>query len=244
MVTSGEADYLVPERVWQEFAKGLLEREPARMFEVLEACSLQKQLLPELRERHAPDFVVANGENAAGGVGITPKVADALFADGVDAITLGNHTYRHRDVYEYLDAQPNIVRPAYFQPALVNGNEIVILNKTDLPAHNDWKNFDALQISCATGEGLEELEAEILSRFGKHNFRPENTFAINLRHRDCLRRALEDCDRALKALDEKVSAEYLSVDLNEALRAVGEVIGTVEVEQILDSVFGQFCIGK
>jgi len=51
MVTSGEADYLVPERVWQEFAKGLLEREPARMFEVLEACSLQKKLLPELRER-------------------------------------------------------------------------------------------------------------------------------------------------------------------------------------------------
>jgi tRNA nucleotidyltransferase (CCA-adding enzyme) len=51
MVQSGEADYLVPERVWQEFAKGLIEREPERMFEVLEACSLQKKLLPELRER-------------------------------------------------------------------------------------------------------------------------------------------------------------------------------------------------
>jgi tRNA nucleotidyltransferase (CCA-adding enzyme) len=51
MVASGEADYLVPERVWQEFAKGLMEREPERMFEVLEACSLQKKLLPELRER-------------------------------------------------------------------------------------------------------------------------------------------------------------------------------------------------
>jgi len=51
MVASGEADYLVPERVWQEFAKGLMEREPERMFEVLEACGLQKKLLPELRER-------------------------------------------------------------------------------------------------------------------------------------------------------------------------------------------------
>jgi tRNA nucleotidyltransferase (CCA-adding enzyme) len=51
MVQSGETDYLVPERVWQEFAKGLMEREPERMFEVLEACSLQKKLLPELRER-------------------------------------------------------------------------------------------------------------------------------------------------------------------------------------------------
>jgi tRNA nucleotidyltransferase (CCA-adding enzyme) len=51
MVESGETDYLVPERVWQEFAKGLMEREPERMFEVLEASGLQKRLLPELRER-------------------------------------------------------------------------------------------------------------------------------------------------------------------------------------------------
>ncbi len=61
-----------------------------------------------------PDFVVVNGENAAGGVGITPKVAEQLFGLGVDAITLGNHTYRHREVYEYLDAEPRIVRPANF----------------------------------------------------------------------------------------------------------------------------------
>ena len=51
MVASGEADYPGPERVWQEFAKGLMEREPERMFEVLEATDLQKKLLPELRER-------------------------------------------------------------------------------------------------------------------------------------------------------------------------------------------------
>jgi tRNA nucleotidyltransferase (CCA-adding enzyme) len=48
MVASGETDYLVPERVWQEFAKGLMEREPQRMFEVLEACGLRRKLLPEI----------------------------------------------------------------------------------------------------------------------------------------------------------------------------------------------------
>jgi len=53
MVSSGEADYLVPERVWQELAKGLMEEEPERMFEVLEAAGLQQKLLPELRERTA-----------------------------------------------------------------------------------------------------------------------------------------------------------------------------------------------
>jgi metallophosphoesterase (TIGR00282 family) len=71
-------------------------------------------VLPSLRERYAPTFVVVNGENAAGGVGITPKVADELFATGADVITLGNHTYRHREVYSYLDDTDAIVRPANY----------------------------------------------------------------------------------------------------------------------------------
>src|SRR5579859_6658375 len=71
-------------------------------------------LLPELRERYAPTFVVVNGENVAGGIGITPKTADELFAEGVDVITLGNHTYRHREVYPYLDEHERILRPANF----------------------------------------------------------------------------------------------------------------------------------
>jgi metallophosphoesterase (TIGR00282 family) len=70
-------------------------------------------LLPDLRERHKPDFVVVNGENSAGGLGITAKIARGwLDGGGVDAITLGNHAYRHNEVYEYLDSEPRIVRPA------------------------------------------------------------------------------------------------------------------------------------
>jgi 2',3'-cyclic-nucleotide 2'-phosphodiesterase len=78
---------------------------------------LVRELLPGLREELGADFVVANGENAAGGVGITPKEADELLAAGVDAITLGNHTYRHREIWPYLEAQPHIVRPANYLPA-------------------------------------------------------------------------------------------------------------------------------
>jgi 2',3'-cyclic-nucleotide 2'-phosphodiesterase len=70
--------------------------------------------LPALREEHQPDYVVVNGENAAGGVGITPKTAQEILGLGVDAITLGNHAYRHRDVYAYLDDEPRIIRPANF----------------------------------------------------------------------------------------------------------------------------------
>ncbi len=70
--------------------------------------------LPILRERYAPTFVVVNGENAAAGLGITPKIADQIFAAGVDAITLGNHTYHRREIYPYLDSDKPILRPANF----------------------------------------------------------------------------------------------------------------------------------
>ena len=71
-------------------------------------------LLPQMRDAHRPDFVVVNGENSAGGVGITQKTARELFAIGADAITLGNHAYRHRDVYELLDREERIIRPANY----------------------------------------------------------------------------------------------------------------------------------
>src|SRR3954447_23418041 len=68
-------------------------------------------LLPALRERHAPTFVVVNGENSAGGLGITPKIADELFGAGVDVITLGNHAYHRREIYDYLGRNSEILRP-------------------------------------------------------------------------------------------------------------------------------------
>ena len=73
-----------------------------------------ESLLPGLRERHEPDFVVVNGENSAGGLGITSKIARGLYNSGVDAITLGNHTYRHSEVYDFLDTDRRIVRPANY----------------------------------------------------------------------------------------------------------------------------------
>ena len=70
--------------------------------------------MPGLRAERMPDLIVANGENIAGGVGVTKETAEELFAAGVDVITLGNHTYRHREVYAYLDSEQRIVRPANF----------------------------------------------------------------------------------------------------------------------------------
>ncbi len=74
------------------------------------------ECLPVLRERYAPTFVVVNAENVAGGLGITPKAADELLSNGVDAITLGNHAYHRREIYPYLEKEPRIVRPFNYLP--------------------------------------------------------------------------------------------------------------------------------
>ncbi len=103
---------------------------------------------------------------------------------------------------------------------------------------------DALRISCTTDHGLDGLEEKILARIGMQRWDAPSAVAINARHRDCLRRALEACDRARAALGENLAPEFVAVDLRAALHAVGEVIGHADMEDILDSLFATFCIGK
>ena len=94
-------------------------------------------LLPGLRERFDPTFVVVNAENVAGGLGITPKIADEILAADVDAITLGNHAYHRKEIYPYLDAQERIVRPAnYLSSQPGRGWTVVERNGTRLGVVN------------------------------------------------------------------------------------------------------------
>ena len=135
-------------------------------------------------------------------------------------------------------------KPADFDSVAAGRSELLLLNKTDLPEHADWSAIDALRISCVSDDGLEGLEQAILTRVGEGHMRAENTVAINARHRDLLRRALEACDRAAGSLHDRYSAEYLVVDLRAALAATTDVIGAASDDPILDSLFAQFCIGK
>ena len=68
-------------------------------------------LLPEIRRNHDLDIVIANGENAAGGKGLTPSTADEMFEAGVEIITSGNHIWRYNEIYPYLDSAAPVLRP-------------------------------------------------------------------------------------------------------------------------------------
>jgi 2',3'-cyclic-nucleotide 2'-phosphodiesterase len=83
-------------------------------------------MLPSLRERYRPTFVVVNAENVAGGLGITPRIADELLQAGVDVITLGNHAYRRREILGYLDGTDRVLRPANYLRSQPGRGETVV----------------------------------------------------------------------------------------------------------------------
>ncbi len=140
--------------------------------------------LPDVFEKYDPLFVVANGENAASGVGITADVAEDLFRNGVDAITLGNHAFAKRDIYHYLDSGKPIVRPANLPDgapgrgliqvthgevtlAIVNLCGRVFLDGYDDP----FRAFDAIQPQAGSAHLLVDFHAEATSEkiaFGYH----------------------------------------------------------------------------
>ena len=91
-----------------------------------------KEMLPRLRERHELDYVVANGENSAGGSGITPKTAAEIFAAGVDAITSGDHLWDQKEVMELLAKEPRFVRPLNYPPE-TPGKGTTLVQKGALP---------------------------------------------------------------------------------------------------------------
>jgi 2',3'-cyclic-nucleotide 2'-phosphodiesterase len=76
-----------------------------------------RDLLPGLRREHRINLIIGNGENTAGGIGITPSTAQELFDSGIDVITTGNHVWAHKDIIPYLDGNLAIVRPLNYPPS-------------------------------------------------------------------------------------------------------------------------------
>ncbi len=82
-----------------------------------------------LSERHAPDLVIANGENSAGGFGITAEVAEELFSLGIHVLTSGNHVWDKKEIEPYLTKQDRLIRPANYPPGNPGYGSVVISTK-------------------------------------------------------------------------------------------------------------------
>jgi metallophosphoesterase (TIGR00282 family) len=97
-----------------------------------------EQRLQSLRDEHDVDACIVNGENAADGIGITPRLADQILSMGVDAITLGNHAFRRTEIGPYLEGSDRVIRPANTSRATPgrgvavvatgNGSRVAVIN--------------------------------------------------------------------------------------------------------------------
>ena len=126
--------------------------------------------VPGLVVRHQLDMVIANAENAAGGSGLTPAIYRELIAAGVDAITLGDHVYRRKEIYSVLQTEDNIVRPANLPSEAVgrqwtvitarDGTQVAIFNILGQlfmkPVDNPWRCADRI---------LAEIPSDVQVRF-------------------------------------------------------------------------------
>lgn len=117
--------------------------------------------LPDLRKHYNADAVIANGENVTDGKGLKPNHAEALLGAGVDVITTGNHIWRQRDIYRYLDEQPRVLRPYNFL-ASTPGRGLTVVDTPGgrlgvINLSGDLYLFPARSPFEAIGQALEEL---------------------------------------------------------------------------------------
>jgi len=82
--------------------------------------------LPELKEQHALDFIIVNGENAAGGRGITGKITIDLLRAGVSVVTTGDHIWDQKDILKFLDLEPRLLRPLNYPDGAPGSGSIVL----------------------------------------------------------------------------------------------------------------------
>ncbi len=117
-----------------------------------------KKFLPQILKEHRPDFIVLNGENAAGGFGLTKKVYNELLNLGVDVITSGNHIFDKKEILQFINNEKRLLRPANYPPEAVgrgygiyekSGKKIAVINLMGrvfmgIPLDCPFRKFDEI----------------------------------------------------------------------------------------------------
>lgn len=138
--------------------------------------AIVREGLPSLIATHEPLFVIVNGENAAGGVGITSDIAEEIFKAGADAITLGNHAFNKREISAYLETDKPIVRPSNMPPGTPGrglieiereGIRLAVMNLCGRvfmePYDDPFREADRLLAGLTTPHRLIDFHAEATS---------------------------------------------------------------------------------
>src|SRR5699024_9097908 len=177
------------------------------------------------------------------------KTEDATQAEGVKR---SQQASKQADLAVYLKDLPHELTAeargeiASFQPQAGDPPFVLIGTQNDIALKVDEERMDYdLKISALEGEKIEPLKKLLKQRAleNKH-YDASSLLVTSSRHRDALQKAQQNVQSAVRALDQGMTGDFLSIDLRAALKDLGTITGEITTEDVLDSIFSRFCIGK
>jgi tRNA modification GTPase len=163
-----------------------------------------------------------------------------------EGVLRSRQTVKEADVVLLLNAADEIESDAHLLEdihSITDKSKVLnVLNKIDLGG--DASRYDAA-VSALTGEGIENLFIKLKTKaLGSSSYSEKGAVVSNSRHYDCLRRAKMSLEKTEDSIKARMSGEFISVDLRKAADDLGEIIGFVTSEDVLNNIFTKFCIGK
>jgi tRNA modification GTPase len=124
---------------------------------------------------------------------------------------------------------------------------MLVMNKSDLLTNEkkiEFNSINPLYISAMNLAGIEELKDEIVHKVNLHNINTDDVLVSNIRHAEALQKTQDALERVLEGLDRRVTSDFLAMDIKQALYYLGEITGEVTTDDLLETIFSKFCIGK
>ena len=163
-----------------------------------------------------------------------------------EGIIRSQETVRTADVVIFLeDVQQNESRDLFIDLLNITSSDkiIKVVNKIDL--NKNYVKETDVKISAKTGEGIDLLFRKLNEKtVGNESYTEKTAIVTNLRHHNCLKKSRENLINARESVLNKMSGEFISVDLRNAEMNLAEIIGEVTSDDILNNIFMKFCIGK
>jgi tRNA modification GTPase len=113
-----------------------------------------------------------------------------------------------------------------------------------IPDNRQQTTDNILYISARNKTGIEELKSEILRKINLHNINTDDVLISNIRHLEALQKTEESLNRVLVNIDNPITSDFLASDIKQALYYLGEITGQVTTDDLLETIFSKFCIGK
>ena len=180
--------------------------------------------------------------------------SDVLEKEGVER---SREAVRNADIVLFINEVGEEMDQALYQSLTQLTDEInivVVLNKIDLDGASCEKNVThqlslktgkKIRVSAKTGEGIQELCQFLHQKaLGQNSYTEHSAVVSNVRHYNNLLKANKSLQQALQSIQNQLSGEFIALDLRDAENALGEIIGAVTTDDILNNIFSRFCIGK